>query len=139
MTVISACILSRQKPLLARQFVEISKVRIEGLMNAFLKLVENAGAGDHTYVESDCVRYVYQPLESLYLVLLTTKKSNILEDLQTLRVFATIVQDACSSAGLSGGVNVEEVVLENAFSIIFMLDELISFGLREGETTVRGF
>lgn len=43
MTVISACILSRQKPLLARQFVEISKVRIEGLMNAFLKLVENAG------------------------------------------------------------------------------------------------
>lgn len=51
-----------------------------------------AGAGDHTYVESDCVRYVYQPLESLYLVLLTTKKSNILEDLQTLRVFATIVQ-----------------------------------------------
>lgn len=43
-------------------------------------------------------------------------------------------QDACSAAGLSGGVNVEEVVLENAFSIIFMLDELISFGLREAVT-----
>nr|CEL64619.1 TPA: coatomer delta subunit, putative [Neospora caninum Liverpool] len=130
MTVISACIMSRQKPLLARQFVEISKVRIEGLMNAFLKLVEHAGA-DHTYVESDCARYVYQPLDNVYLVLITTKHSNILEDLQTLRVFATIVQDACSGEGLSGGVNVEQVVLENAFSIIFMVDELISFGLRE--------
>ncbi|PFH33826.1 adaptor complexes medium subunit family protein [Besnoitia besnoiti] len=133
MTVISACIMSRQKPLLARQFVEISKVRIEGLMNAFLKLVEHAGA-DHTYVESDCVRYVYQPLDNVYLVLITTKQSNILEDLQTLRVFATIVQDACSREGLSGGVNVEQVVLENAFSIVFMVDELISFGLREALT-----
>ncbi|KYK69074.1 adaptor complexes medium subunit family protein [Toxoplasma gondii TgCatPRC2] len=125
--------MSRQKPLLARQFVEISKVRIEGLMNAFLKLVEHAGA-DHTYVESDCARYVYQPLDNVYLVLITTKHSNILEDLQTLRVFATIVQDACAGEGLSGGVNVEQVVVENAFSIIFMVDELISFGLREAIT-----
>jgi coatomer subunit delta len=39
----------------------MSRIRIEGLLAAFPKLV---GAGkQHTYVETDSVRYVYQPME----------------------------------------------------------------------------
>lgn len=123
--------------LVSRQFVDMSRVRIEGLLAAFPKLV---GAGkQHTYVETENVRYVYQPMEvtsraseefwftrmpevtgsmqlqshlewpwthscfahrlvedvvqALYLLLVTNKASNILEDLETLRLLAKVVPE----------------------------------------------
>jgi hypothetical protein len=42
-------------------------------------------------VETEAVRYLYHPLESLYLVIVTTKSSNIVEDLDTLHVLAKLV------------------------------------------------
>lgn len=38
---------------------------------------------------------MYQPMESLNLVVITNKASNILEDLETLRLLAKVVQDCC--------------------------------------------
>uniref|UniRef100_A0A0G4HZL6 Coatomer subunit delta n=1 Tax=Chromera velia CCMP2878 TaxID=1169474 RepID=A0A0G4HZL6_9ALVE len=127
MVVISAAILNKNKTLLARQFVEISKLRVEGLLSAFSKLLDSGGK-DHTYIETESVRYVYQPIESLYLLLITNKQSNILEDLSTLRLISNIVQDSCQVT-----VN-EESVCKHAFDIVFALDEVISFGYRESVT-----
>ena len=69
--------------------MDLTKARIEGLLAAFPKLM--SPGKQYTFVETDSVRYVYQPLEKLYMVLITTKKSNILDDLETLRLFARVV------------------------------------------------
>lgn len=87
---------------MSRQFVDMSRIRIEGLLAAFPKLV---GSGkQHTFVETENVRYVYQPMENLYLLLVTNKQSNILEDLETLRLLSKLVSflaDLCSTASFA--------------------------------------
>ena len=89
MVVLAASILNKSgRVILSRQFVEISRSRIEGLLTAFPKLV---GTGrSHTFVETESVRYVYQPMDQLYLLLITNRSSNIIEDLETLRTFGKV-------------------------------------------------
>ncbi|KAL1330649.1 coatomer subunit delta isoform X2 [Arachis hypogaea] len=89
MVVLAASILHKSgKVLVSRQFVDMTRMRIEGLLAAFPKLI---GTGkQHTYVETENVRYVYQPMEALYLLLITNKQSNILEDLDTLRILSKL-------------------------------------------------
>jgi len=99
---------------------------VEGLLGAFHKLVD-AGR-DHTFIETETVRYVYQPMDTLYLVLVTNKASNILEDRETLRLLGCVVQNCCSTR------LTEEVVLKNALDIVFAFDEVVSFGHRESTT-----
>lgn len=85
--------------LVSRQYVDMSRIRIEGLLAAFPKLV---GSGkQHTYVETENVRYVYQPMETLYLLLVTNKQSNILEDLDTLRTLSKLVSLLLTLSGSS--------------------------------------
>jgi coatomer subunit delta len=119
--VLSASVCTRQgKALVSRQFVEMNRLRVEGLLAAFPKLIGHAK--QHTYVETDAVRYVYQPLENnLYLLLVTTKASNIVEDLGTLRLLAKIVPD------VAGGMQ-EHAINEHAFELIFAFDEVLTAG-----------
>lgn len=120
--VLSASVCTRQgKALVSRQFVEMNRLRVEGLLAAFPKLV-GLTAKQHTYVETDSVRYVYQPLENnLYLLLITTKASNIVEDLGTLRLLAKVIPD------VAGGLQ-EHAINESAFELIFAFDEVLTAG-----------
>lgn len=122
MVVLSASILSNRgsKALVSRQFVEMNRLRVEGLLAAFPKLMGHSK--QHTFVETDAVRYVYQPLENgMFLLLITTKASNIVEDLGTLRLLAKVVPDVTGSLS-------EHAINEHAFEIIFAFDEVLTTG-----------
>lgn len=106
----------------------MNRLRVEGLLAAFPKLVGHAK--QHTFVETDSVRYVYQPLENhMYLLLITTKTSNIVEDLGTLRLLAKVVPD------VAGGLQ-ENAINEHAFELIFAFDEVLSAGGYKEEVTL---
>lgn len=127
MVVLSAAVTTKNgKVVLARQYRELSRIRIEGLLAAFPKLIGTDS--QHTYVETNNVRYVYQPVETLYVLLITTKNSNIVEDLDTLRLLGKILPEYSPRYGVVD----EESVLEAAFEIIYSFDEVIDWGgLRE--------
>lgn len=69
---------------MSRQFVEMTRSRADALLQGFPKLLETSRDQQHTYFETEAVRYLYQPMQSLYLLVITNKGSNIVEDLQTL-------------------------------------------------------
>jgi hypothetical protein len=48
---------------MSRQFVELSRVRIEGLLSAFPKLLDPTS--QHTFIETANVRYLYQVSEKI--------------------------------------------------------------------------
>ena len=165
MVVIAAAVVTRAHTLLSRQYVEVSRLQMDGLLSAFSKLVDvprglsksNDSEGDasptndpapstvspdHTYFETDAVRFVYHPMESgMYLVLVTTKGSNIIENLETLRLLSKMMQEIChahpASSSTQSSITNEDTVLANAFDIVFAFDEAISFGYREPVTSAQ--
>ena len=100
----------------------MTRTRIESLLASFPKLIPTNI--QHTSVETAEVRYVYQPLEDLYILLITNKASNILQDIDTLHLFARVVSDLCRSAD-------EREILKNAFELLGAFDEIVSMGYRE--------
>lgn len=145
MVVLSASILANNgtKALLSRQFCEMSRMRVEGLLAAFPKLISGGGPGQssasnssptttqqHTFVETDTVRYVYQPLENqMYLLIITTKTSNIVEDLGTLRLLAKVIPDTAGNLS-------ESAITTSAFELIFAFDEVLTVGGYKEEVTL---
>jgi len=129
MVVLSAAVCDAEGQVLqSRQFVSMTRLRIEGLLSAFPKLLgsekEEGKTKQHTFVETDEVRYIYQPMDSLFVLMVTNKSSNIVQDLQTLRLLAKLIPDYC-------GGHDEESVSENAFELVFAFDEAISLGYSE--------
>lgn len=121
MVVLSAAVCTKNgKALLSRQFVDMTRIRIEGLLAAFPKLL-GTGNQQHTFIETDSVRYVYQPIEGLFLLLITNKASNIVEDLETLRLLSKVLPD------IAQGVT-EEAVQGKMFELVFAFDEVITTG-----------
>lgn len=64
--------------LVSRQYMDMSRIRIEGLLAAFPKLV---GTGkQHTYIETENVRYVYQPIEVGYPLCLCSSRMSAADE-----------------------------------------------------------
>ena len=93
---------------------------MQGLLAAFPKLL-SSGSREHTFIDTESVRYVYQPLESFFVLIITNKTSNIVEDLHTIQLLAKLVPDIC--APLS-----ETSICDKQFELVFGFDELITAG-----------
>lgn len=70
------------------------------------------------------MRFVYQPLDELYIVLITNRQSNILQDIDSLHLFAQVTASICKSLD-------EREILRNAFELLSAFDELVTLGYRE--------
>ncbi|OQO05834.1 hypothetical protein B0A48_09929 [Cryoendolithus antarcticus] len=126
MVILSAAITTRSgKPILARQFRQMQRSRVEALLASFPKLADTAS--QHTTVEQDNVRFVYQPLDELYMVLITNRQSNILQDISTLHLFAQVVGSICKSLD-------EREITRCAFELLSAFDEVVTQGYRENLT-----
>jgi hypothetical protein len=128
MVVLSATVCDKKgKIIVARQFVDVSKLKMEEYISTFPKLIESES--QCTHVETDSVRYVYLPIEDLYLVLITNKNSNIIEDTEILRQLQKILLKICSKEVSSKQVS------KHAFDLILSFDDLITLnGYRDSVT-----
>ena len=111
--------------MLSRQFRDVPRSRIEALLASFPKLADSGT--QHTTVEQDNVRFVYQPLDELYIVLITNRQSNILQDIDSLHLFAQVTTSICRSLD-------EREIVHNAFELLSAYDELVTLGYRENLT-----
>ena len=105
----------------ARQFFNITRMDLEEYIVQFSRGVDSCK--EITHFESDKVRYLFIPIDSLYLILITTKNSNIIEDTEILKLIYRLIQDLC------GKISSESIV-ENAFEIMLGIDDIVSLGYR---------
>lgn len=120
------------KPILSRQFHDISKDRILELLSNFQNLVSK-GSKDHTFIEDEHIRYIYKPLDEFYIILITNKQSNILQDLKTLDLMNDSI---INYLNYSNGNISEWEIFDLSFDIITIFDEIIiNGGYKENLTT----
>ncbi|CAI2366781.1 unnamed protein product [Moneuplotes crassus] len=128
MVVISSTICDKKgKIIVGRQYIDISKLKMEEYIKTFPKLIESGS--QCTYIDTDSVRYVYLPIDDLYLVLITNKMSHIIEDTEILRQLHKIILKICNT-----GIN-EKQVSNHAFDLILSFDDVITVnGYRDSVT-----
>jgi len=61
---------------LSRQFEGLTKNAVEDIYRSFPKLIKPNQ--QHTYVQSDKYTFLYIPIDALYLVMVSSKNSNII-------------------------------------------------------------
>ena len=125
MAIISITICNKtSKIIFARQFIEITRKALEEHIVLFSRNIDLVK--DSTSIETDKGRYLYIRMENLYLVLITTKDSNIIEDMEVLKLAHRIISDLC------GNRFNEIYLIDNGFEIALAFDDLVNYGYREG-------
>lgn len=84
------------KLLVSRQFDQpFTRTQIEDIYLSFPKLIHPNQ--QHTYVQSDKYTFLYIPIdEQIFLVLVSTKNSNIIEDQETIKLMYRLLGQICN-------------------------------------------
>ena len=112
------------KIIFARQFTSMSRLDLEEHIVNLSRNIDNCK--DTTHLESDKSRYIFIPIESLFLVLITSKSSNVIEDIEILKTIYRLLQDIC------GTIN-ETSVVTNAVELYLGIDDIVCLGYRTSE------
>ena len=115
-------------PLVARQFNRLTRTQVEGHLGAFPKLLYKS---NQSYIETENIRYVYQELGEIYFILITSKDSNILEDLDLLALLVDLTRETLDA---SEATITAESVLRGSLELVFAYDECIFDGYRQNVT-----
>mgnify|MGYP001007900845 CR=1 FL=1 len=125
--ILSAAIVDKDGSIyVARQYCEMKRAKVEALYNAFSRLITKGK--QHTIIETNEVRYIYQSINDFYSVLITDKQSNILEDIKTLRLFVGAITEYAS---MGKSLINEESITQNRFDLLFVFDEIVALGVRQ--------
>jgi hypothetical protein len=123
MVVISTAICNKNAKLLfARQFEPITRLELEEHVVHFSRNIDSCK--DSTHLEFDRYRYLFIPVEELFLVLITTKQSNVIEDIEILKLIYRLLQDQC-------GAITPDNIRNKALSLTLGIDDIVSLGVRE--------
>lgn len=113
------------KIIFARQFVEMTRKELEEYIILFRRTVSQEK--EVTSFETEKNRFLYFYSDNLYLVVITTRDSNFIQDMEVLKLAYRIIIDICMVGKLS-----DVDIIQNAIDIALSLDDLISFGTYEG-------
>jgi hypothetical protein len=111
----------KAKILFARQFIKMTRMELEEHIVHFSRNIDNCN--DTTHLESDKARYLFIPVESFFIVLITNKSSNIIEDIEIIKLIYRLIQDLC------GEIN-EISISKNAFELFMGIDDIVCMGYR---------
>lgn len=126
MTIISITICSQtSKIVFARQFTEINRKSLEEIIVEFSRMISLNK--EVSCFESDKNRFLYNCSDQLYLVVITTLDSNIINDMEILKTSNRVIYDICGITRLD-----ETSIVENAFEIALALDDLVTIGGYDG-------
>eukprot|EP00924_Labyrinthula_sp_SR-Ha-C_P002156 augustus_masked-scaffold_19-processed-gene-2.40-mRNA-1 protein AED:0.34 eAED:0.34 QI:0/-1/0/1/-1/1/1/0/542 len=124
MTIISIAITTRGgKSLFARQYIDITRLRLEGLLSSFPKLLSSSN--NYTFLDTENVRFVFHPIEDLYLLLLTTKSTNILSSLSTIKLLTTLFTQTYFPEIPNASIVSDQTNNSKLFELIYSFDEVI--------------
>lgn len=125
MVALSVVICSKSaKIIFARQFVKMTRMELEEHIVQFSRNIDSYK--EITHFESDKVRFIFIPIDSYFLILITSKNSNIIEDTEILKLIYRFIQDLCN-----GQINYDSII-ENSFEIMLGIDDIACLGYRNG-------
>ena len=81
------------KILLARQFTKMNFMELNELVFQFTRNLESSKESTHLETETDL--YVFIPIDTLYLVIISGRNSNIIENIEIIKLVFRLIQDLC--------------------------------------------
>ncbi|ELP87529.1 hypothetical protein EIN_098560 [Entamoeba invadens IP1] len=98
----------------------MSRTRIEGLYATFTRM---CGTTQNSCFEADGTRFLYRLCEDVYIVVITTLSSNVIEDTQIMNSVISSLQQKMTVTA--------KTVTQGMFEALFILDEYLQWGFTE--------